>query len=148
MKKLIQTGILVLALATNSVLAAGVYRSVDVKGNVSFGDAPADANAAEYQVKPAPGGDPATLERLERQRNGLDARKEERAKASEEKAEKDKLAKEQAAQCQKAKENLDVLAQHERLYSDKSGGEKHYLTSGERAAEIEKTKNVIQQVCK
>lgn len=148
MKTLTQSGVLVLALFSHSVLATGVYRSVDAKGNVSFGDAPADANASEYQIKATPGGDPATLERLERQRHGLDARKEERAKASEDKTEKDKLAKEQAAQCQKANENLDVLAQHERLYTDKSGGEKHYLTADERAAEIEKTKQVIQKVCK
>ena len=148
MKTLTQTGILVLALVSQSGLATGVYRSVDAQGNVTFGDAPADGNASEYQVKPAPGGDPATLERLERQRHGLDARKEERAKASEDKAEQEKLAQDQAAQCQKAKENLDVLAQHERLYTDKSGGEKHYLTADERAAEIDKTKQVIQQVCK
>jgi len=131
-----------------SVHAGGVYKWVDKDGNVHFGDQPTDGHASQIaQPKTQVPSDPVYQERLQRQKQYLNARAEEREQAKQ-KAEEAKIQKaERQAKCQKAKEQLAYLEAHARLYATLPNGEQKYLTAEEREAELAKMRQQIAEFC-
>lgn len=130
------------------VHAGGVYKWLDADGNVHFGDQPTEGNAAQIpQPKTQVPADSAYQERLQRQKQYLDARQEEREQAKQKAAEAKVQKAERQAKCQKAKEQLAYLQAHSRLYTDLPNGERRYLTGEERDAELIAVNKQIAELC-
>lgn len=141
------TGLMLYCLAV-SVHAGGVYKWVDSQGNVHFGDQPAETGAAQLaQPKAQVPADPAYQERLQRQKQYLDARRDEREQAKQKAAEAKAQKADRHARCQKAKEQLAYLDAHSRLYTSRPDGKQHYLSPAEREAELAKVRQQIVELC-
>lgn len=128
--------------------AGGVYKWVDEDGAVHFGDLPTDGNASQIaQPKAQAPSDPAYQERLQRQKQYLDARKDERERAKQTAQEEKAKKAERQAKCQKAKEQLAYLEAHTRLYATLPNGEQKYLSPAERDAELVKMRQQVSEFC-
>lgn len=140
--------ILVSCCLAAAVQASGVYKWVDSEGNVHFGDQPTDGAAAQIpQPKTQVPADAAYQERLQRQKQYLDARQEERVQAKQKAAEAKAKKVEREAQCQKAKEQLAYLEAHSRLYTILPNGEQQYLSDEQRDAELATVRKQVAELC-
>lgn len=139
---------LMLCCLAMSVQAGGVYKWVDQDGNVHFGDQPTDGNAAQIaQPKTQVPADPAYQERLQRQKQYLEARQEEHEQAKQKAAEEKTQKAERHAKCQKAKEQLAYLEAHTRLYASLPNGEQKFLSAVERETELAKMRQQVAEFC-
>lgn len=141
------TGFMLYCLAV-SVHAGGVYKWVDQEGNVHFGDQPTGDNAAQItHPKTQVPADTAYQERLQRQKQYLDARLAEREQAKQKAVDAKAQKAERQAQCQKGKEQLAYLEAHTRLYASLPNGEQRYLSDAERDAELAKVRQQVEEHC-
>lgn len=135
---------LVLALAAPAAMAQ-VYKWVDEKGRVQYGDKPpAGANATPIEPPPVPQGQPRPPEDLaakeaEFRRRQIQKREEEEKLAGEEKR--------RQQQCDQAKNRLAV-SQYARRRSRMENDEMVYLSDEQRAAEIETAKAAVARYCR
>lgn len=137
---------LLMLVAAVAPAQADVYRWVDEKGNVHFGDQPTEDTAPEEVKVPKYTPDAHTLERMENQKRYMDARETDREKAAEQKKKDEARAKEYADACEKSRQRLSVLESGTRLYIEKDG-ERHYLTDEERVAETKETEAKVKEYC-
>lgn len=129
---------------------AGVYKWVDEKGNVHYGDKPKDTDAEQMRIpskKTDTSSGSSDQNRLQYQRKLLEAMTKERrdkemtqAKAKEE-AEKNKR------KCRKAKNELHDRRHSRYVYRLDKNGERVILSDEERRAGTEKMEALIKKHC-
>lgn len=135
---------LVLALTVPAV-SAQVYKWVDERGRVQYGDKPpAGVNATPIEPPPAPQGQPRPPEDLaakeaEFRRRQIQKREEEEKLAREEKR--------RQQECDQAKNRLTFSERARRPFRMDSDGPV-YLSDAERAAEIETLKAAVAKYCR
>jgi hypothetical protein len=128
--------------------AAGVYKWVDEKGAVHFGDAPpGNAAASEVEVAPPPPVDASLLQRQEQGRKMLQAGQEERAAAEKQQAEANVKAEQNAKDCANLKLRLKQYTEARYLYKAGDTGQEAILSDAERAQAVSETQAAIDELC-
>lgn len=139
--------------ATLSVAAkAEVYRWVDDKGRVHFGDkAPATTQAETLdlpKVEEQPGApDLSEFERMQRQKRLVQMLEEERLAKQEKKAKLAQEAQELEQYCTRFKNRLSYLDQYTHFFNEKDDGTRDYLSEEEADAYRTKLKSQYQREC-
>ncbi len=135
---------LILALAAPLAFAQ-VYKWVDEKGHVQYGDKPPPgAKASAVKPPPEPQGRPRPAENFagqdaEFQRRQIQKREEEEKLVREEKLRQQR--------CDQAKERLAIYERVSRI-SRFEKGERVYLSDEQRAAEIERLNATVAEYCR
>lgn len=129
--------------------AADVYKWVDENGNVHFGDRPPQGQSEQIQVRP----DKPNVEsqqRVQRLIESQEARQERRQQeeqAHQEQAAQHAAAERQASYCKQLRKNLETLKIGGRVYEARANGERHYFSSEEMAAEIQRLESSLAERC-
>ncbi len=139
--------LLVLLAIPVAALAQGIYRWMDEDGQVHFGDRPVTVGAEKVEGASTSAGDPATIERLQRQQELLDSYEEQRAEKSEQSAKTREEKIQRAAKCTKAKNRLVYLQQARYIYDQSSTGERRILSDSERAASEANAQGKVNRLC-
>jgi hypothetical protein len=135
---------LILALAAPSALAQ-VYKWVDGKGHVQYGDKPPPGvNATPIEPPPAPQGTPAPAEDLAAKEAQFRRRQIQKREEEEKLAREEKLRQQQ---CDQAKNRLTFSENARRRFRMESEGPV-YLSDEQRAAEIEAGKAAVAKYCR
>src|SRR5712664_213970 len=135
---------LVLALAV-PVAGAQVYKWVDEKGRMQYGDKPpAGVNATPIEPPPAPQGQPRPPQDLAAQEAEF------RRRQIQKREEEEKLAREEKLRQQRCDQAKDRRALYERVsrISRFEKGERVYLSDEQRAAEVERLNAAVAQYCR
>ncbi len=135
---------LVLALAAPAAMAQ-VYKWVDEKGRVQYGDKPPPGAKASAVKPPAePQGTPRPPENFAGQEADFQRRQIEKREQEE------KLAREEKLRQQRCDQAKDRRALYERVsrISRFEKGERVYLSDEQRAAEVERLNAAVAQYCR
>jgi hypothetical protein len=141
-----------LTLASGLVSAADVYKYTDEKGNVLYTDKPRTLPAERLNVQ-SKKADPAAAQARQsedmKRMQATDSARKQAASAQSGQAESAQLgAKDKAERCTKARDRYDTYMNSQKLYEEKAGGERHYLTSEELDAARATAKASMEVWCK
>ena len=141
--------ILLLLLIIATPLYAAVHRWTDENGNVHYSDrAPAgQKEKSEIHInvsKP----DPATVKRLQSQKEGLESNKQNRDDKTTQKLTDKKEAEKNLEYCKQAKEKLATIQNNGRLFVVDKEGNKTFMEDTQRQEHITKANEVIKKYCK
>ncbi|MCL5668700.1 MAG: DUF4124 domain-containing protein [Gammaproteobacteria bacterium] len=127
---------------------AGIYKWVDEKGKVHYGDRPGNSGAQEVTVKPAPPQDSGLREREDKQQRLLKSLEQDRKQTEQarDQARADKIRSEQ--ECKMAKVRLKSYEQAGYFYADESDGKKRILSNEESKDSLEKARKAVDYWCK
>lgn len=152
--------VLVLAFVSAVTTAGGVYKWVDEKGKVHYGDRPPGAGvteAAEVRLRPPPGRAAQFLStgedlvgRKTQQRRLLEVMELERKERAEGRAKKaDEIQKRTVLKkkCAKARQTLEQYRRASHLFAESSSGERKVLSHAERAQAEQKLAASITEHC-
>jgi len=144
---------LFLSLAFGTAIAA-IYKWVDKDGNIHYGECPPpDCEAQAIKPKPGPSTEETqkAQERLKRLQEQQRQSKEFRSKAKEVERLKKKIEQQNImysrTQCVKARQNLHALEIKRPVYHINEEGKRVYLDDNERAAEMRRLRNEIDNYC-
>ena len=129
--------------------AAEVYKWVDEQGNVHFGDRPQGAEVERVQIRNA-SPDAQSQQRIQQLIESQEAGRQQREQdkqAQEERASQQAAAERHAEYCKQVRKNLETLKIGGRIYKSKTNGDRHYFSSEEMAAEIERLEATIAERC-
>lgn len=129
--------------------SAQVFKWVDEKGNVHFGDRPKRADAQEIVVQPStPSADPAAAkQRLEQQKKLLNAYQAERASKREELAKNKQQALEKKQNCAAARDQLRRYRQAGYLYGLDKDGNRVVYNDERRQQETHQARSEVDKWC-
>ena len=133
-----------------STHATGVYKWVDARGNVHYGDKPSAGTVEEIDIKAQGSGTPPPneAERRARQRRLLNVYQEER-EAARAKAQKEKQNKARAQKnCNLARDRLRNLRRAAYLYDLDKEGNRVILSDQKREKTISDTQAAVKRWCK
>jgi len=116
--------------------AAEVYKYTDDKGNVYYTDKPRELDTQRLNVQTAkanPSAPPAAAPgaELKRMQDADAARKQASTQKANEAEAAQSNAKDRAERCKKARDRYDTYITSRKLFEEKPGGERRYLTSEE-----------------
>lgn len=137
----------VLMLWCGSALATGIYRWTDAQGQVHFGDQPRGRNAQRVHIRPAPPPDPQTERRRAQARKWLRAQEEDTAEQNRRAHKAAAKAARRKQDCRRARERLKAAGRARYLYTQKSGGARHILSSAERTAAMRRMRADVSEYC-
>ena len=157
--------VFLLALAFAGAAHAQLYKWVDKDGKTRYGDAPPPGVKATVMGAPASGSSPAApaassgpaakdtkdakkgpMTPAEREQDYR--KRQEEAKKDAEKAEQDRKEKAAKAEdCSRTKEYLATLESGQRISRTKPDGERYFMDDDQRAQEVAKARQTMQQVC-
>ncbi|MGQ0653350.1 MAG: DUF4124 domain-containing protein [Betaproteobacteria bacterium] len=124
---------------------AQIYKWVDEKGRVQYGEKPpAGAKATPLRQEASPASKPAPAQDLSQREADFRRRQIERQRAEEAHAHQ---ATQRQGQCENARNRLAAAENAGRHFSYK-GGEKVYATDAERAATLARMREQVSQVCR
>jgi len=131
------------------VAEAKVYRWVDEKGVVHYGDRPSEGVRSQVvQTTKSPKKDKFAEERLKRQLQYIDGLEE---KQPPPKSAEDRIAlaeKTRKDNCKQVQENLKVLQNIGRVFKENENSERVYLSDAEKAEEIKVATSQVAEFCK
>jgi hypothetical protein len=139
-----------LALTAQGAVAEGVYKWTDAQGRVHFGDRPPGDATGTPIAPPATPAAPAPndAERAARQQRLLEMYRDERLEKEEREAKQKAEEEDRRRRCAHARDRLDRYERSPRIYDPQAGGERRYLSDGERDAEIRTARNEVARWCK
>lgn len=138
----------VMSLGLATAQAAGVYKWVDEKGEVHFGDVPpGNAAASEVEVAPPPPADTSLLQRQEQGKKILQAGQEERAAAEKQQAEADVKTEQNEKECANLRLRLKQYTEARYLYEVGDDGNEAILSDAARAQAVSETQAAISEKC-
>lgn len=143
---------LVLTLASGMAGATDVYKDKDDKGNPLYTDKPKTLPAERLNVQ-SKRADPAAVqmrqnEEMTRLKEADDARKQTSAQQSSQGEAAQLSAKDRVERCTKARDRYDRYLNSQKLFEEKPGGERRYLTSEELDAARAAAKASMDVWCK
>lgn len=140
-------GLMLLMLAP--MVQAEIYKWVDERGNVHYGERPHGAQAEELKIRNQPGKTRAAdpQQRLEKQKRLLQGYERKRREDSKQREEADKKAAEKKQACSQTRDRLQAYEESQYLYRLDENGERQILTDAERAAETDRLRTDIKQYC-
>jgi hypothetical protein len=146
------TVLLGLAVVSGPASASDVYKYTDEKGNVLYTDKPRTLPAERLNVQ-SKKADPATTqarqsEEMKRMQDADKARKQTTAAQSGQGEATQLTAKDRADRCTKARDRYDTYLTSHKLYEEKPGGERRYLSSEELDAARATAKTSMDVWCK
>ena len=139
--------LLVLLTIPVAALTQGIYRWTDEDGQVHFGDRPVAMDAEKVKGASASAGDPATIERLQRQQELLHSYEEQRAEESKQSAKTQEEKVQRTAKCTKAKNRLVYLQQARYIYEQSDNGERRILSDSERKTSEANAQAKVNRLC-
>jgi len=139
---------LLLILLLCNPLQAAVHRWVDEQGNVHFSDSPPkNQNSEKVRIDATPSSSGSHYkERLNRQKDYLEERRESREEAKQLKAEQKAEKEKNQQRC--ASDKLELELSNRRLVRANPDGSRHYLDDKEREAHFDKLRERIKTNCK
>ncbi|VAW55382.1 hypothetical protein MNBD_GAMMA06-1507 [hydrothermal vent metagenome] len=146
MKKISSILIFIAATTANS----GVYKWTDEKGNVHFGDRPANQKKVTeliYDTESRAGITNSSGNNKERARMAKELETD--RKEREGNREKRRIAKKKKQKkCSKSKKNLNFYQQTNRIYKYQENGERIYYSDKDREVKINKYKKQVAKYCR
>ncbi len=140
-----------LTVASGHVAASDVYKYTDEKGNVLYTDKPRTLPAERLNVQTTKV-DPTTVTRQAEDMKRMQEADKARAQAATQQTNQANAAqlnaKDRAERCSKARDRYDKYMNSQKLYEEKPGGERHYLTSEELDAARASAKANMDSWCK
>ena len=126
---------------------AEVYRWVDEKGQVHFGDQARDAST--HSIKPHSGQSTANKQqqRMEKTHKLLNAYRIERQQMREQQAKQKKQAEERKRNCMRARDDLRRYTAYGSIYKLGEDGQRRYLSDQERAALLQRSRDAVIRLC-
>ena len=139
--------IIVLLLTGQWPVQAEVYRWVDDKGQMHFGDQARDAST--HSIKPHSGQPTAVngQQRMEKTRKLLNAYRIERQQMREQKAKQKKQVEERKRNCLRARDDLRRYTNYGNIYKLAEDGKRRYLSEQERAALLQRSREAVTRLC-
>jgi hypothetical protein len=143
----------IFALLPTLLLAGGasaveVYKWVDGKGKVHYGDRPEGTRSKKIEVKvDSPSPDATATARDERTRKLLEQYEIEREELAEGRAKKAELEAERQQNCAMAKDILEDYRTASYLYDKDKSGERVVLTKEQRAAAEDEARKAVDKWC-
>jgi len=137
--------------ASGLAMASDVYKYIDEKGNVLYTDKPRTLPAERLNVqttKVDPAAQARQAEEMKRLQEADNARKQTSSQQSNQAGAAQLNAKDRAERCSKARDRYDTYMNSQKLYEEKPGGERHYLTSEELDAARATAKANMDSWCK
>lgn len=148
-----RTGVVMASLLLYSLTAgaAGVYKWVDEQGRVHYGDRPSTHTQSEtVHVAPSPSSSSSALtpeQRLERQRQLLDAYSQERQQAREAAQKAQQEEEKRQRNCVAAKSRMHNYEQAGYLYDMSPNGERRILSDSERSRAQQQARADVAKWC-
>ncbi|MDH5484458.1 MAG: DUF4124 domain-containing protein [Gammaproteobacteria bacterium] len=141
--------LLVACFLVSSVTHAEIYKWVDDRGNVHYGDKPVD-NSQQLEIKTETSDVTAETKdsRDERRRRLLDAMQEDRNEKEKQDADRKKKKKNLNRQCAYAKDRLKRYQQSSGLYDLDKDGNRVLLSDEERKRATDGLRSQIKKHCK
>ncbi len=140
---------LILLLLICTPLQAAVHRWVDENGNVHYSDrAPAKQKTQQITIQPRSAPDPATLERLRRQGEGVASAQTSRQEQKEQRVAEEKSDNQAKARCKSAKERLKTLETVGRIFTYDDNLERTFIDDKQRKERLKSARENIKQQCK
>jgi hypothetical protein len=143
--------LLITFLINTSDVVAEVYKWVDEKGNVHFGDRPSDSKAEKIDIKESAGSptvDPGQKNRQEKQHKLLDLMEEERNEKKEKKAKLKEEKKKRKKMCLEAKDYQKSFKEAGAIYALDDEGNRVFYSKDEREARERELVDKINKWCK
>lgn len=127
---------------------AEVYRWVDEKGQMHFGDQAGEAGT--HAIKPH-SRQPTQVnqqQRMQKTRKLLNAYQIERQQLREQKAKQKEQAKKQKRDCIQARDNLRKYTDYGNIYQLGEDGKREHLSEKQRAALLKRSREVVARSCR
>jgi len=127
---------------------AEVYRWVDERGQMHFGDQAreADTHAIKPHSRPPTQGN--QQQRMQKTRKLLNAYQIERQQLREQKEKQKKQAEKQKRDCIQARDNLRQYTDYGNIYRLGEDGKREYLSEKERAALVQRSREAVARLCR
>lgn len=138
----------VLLLSGQLPVHAELYRWVDDKGQVHFGDQARDAStrAIKPHSQPPTQGN-QQQQRMQKTRKLLNAYQIERQQLREKKAKQKKQAEKRKRDCIRARDTLRQYTDYGNIYRLGEDGKREYLSDTERAALVQRSREAVARLC-
>lgn len=142
--------LVIVLLVTGSVTQAEIYRWVDEKGQVHYGDRPQQKqNSQQIKIKPKPAsnssGAPRNLQ--QEQQKFLRSLEAERQEREEQRARQAKQDEEKQKKCHKARDDLRLYSETNILYELDKNGQRRTLNDQEYKNVLAETQKLIDKYC-
>ena len=125
-----------------------IYKCTDASGAVQFSDRPCTGVSTYIGRKPVPSEEQGPDEHLQKTQRLLDAMRQEREEAQQQKAEQKAAAEKRKRECLDARDTLRNITQASHLYRLDEQGNRVILSDAERTRATEDTKARVAQWCK
>ena len=126
---------------------AEVYRWVDEKGQVHFGDQAREASTRAIKPHSSPPTQGNQQQRMQKTRKLLNAYQIERQQLREQKAEQKKQAEKRKRECIQARDNLRKYTDYGNIYQLSEDGKREYLSDKERTALLQRSREAVARLC-
>lgn len=126
---------------------AEVYRWVDEKGQVHFGDQAREASTRAIKPHSSPPTHGNQQQRMQKTRKLLNAYQIERQQAREQKAKQKEQAEKRKKDCIQARDNLRNYTNYGNIYNLGEDGKREYLSEQERAALVQRSRETMARLC-
>jgi len=126
---------------------AEVYRWVDEKGQVHFGDQAREASTRAIKPHSSPPTQGNQQQRMQKTRKLLNAYQIERQQAREQKAKQKQQAEKRKRDCIQARDNLRNYTNYGNIYNLGEDGKREYLSEQERAALVQRSRETVARLC-
>ena len=126
---------------------AEVYRWVDEKGQVHFGDQAREASTRAIKPHSSPPTQGNQQQRMQKTRKLLNAYQIERQQAREQKAKQKQQAEKRKKDCIQARDNLRNYTNYGNIYNLGEDGKREYLSEQERAALVQRSRETVARLC-
>jgi hypothetical protein len=142
-------GFALLLLAAAGLAQAGVYKWVDEKGVTHYSSTPHDSSSQQVKVQPPAA--PASENSSSSSNMRLWEANESMKRSREQRQQRDEMEKrereEKSRRCDAARQRLQSLQDHGRIFSRNQQGEKEYWDDATKEAEIKKAQDAIKNNC-
>ncbi len=148
MKHYVMALVCLMSMGLVTAQAAGVYKWVDEKGGVHFGDIPGSSSASTVKVAPPPPPDASLLKRQEQGKKILQAGQDDRKAEEKKQAEAKVKEEENDAKCADLRARLKNYEEARYLYLTDKDGKQVIITDEQRKQSTAETKQAIEDSCK
>ena len=137
-----------LLLSGQAGVHAEVYRWVDEKGQVHFGDQARDASTPAIRPHAKPATQTEQQQRMQKTRKLLNAYRIERQQLREQKAEQKEQEAKRKRDCIQARDNLRKYTDYGNVYQLGEDGKREYLSEKQRAALLQRSREAVARLCR